>query len=72
MTSIERAIRHGVQAGRLREYVRKNGETGLAGLVRLAERHDGLATAALGELVGAAQPEGAAPVTAQTGGSSRR
>ena len=72
MTSIERAIRHGVEAGKLRSFVREHGEEGLGGLLRLADRHDRLATEALGELVGAAHREGAAPVTALTGGSSRR
>lgn len=67
MTTIETAIRHAVQAGRLREYVREHGEAGLGGLLRLADRNSRLATAALEE-VGTARLEGAAPFTAQTRG----
>lgn len=44
---IEAAIRHGIEAGRLRKYVRDNGETGLAGLMRLAGRHSTAAQFAL-------------------------
>lgn len=47
MTNIERAIRHAVEAGKLRAYVQQHGEGGLGGLLRLANRHSGLATAAL-------------------------
>lgn len=59
MKEIERAIMHAAEAGKLRSYVRKNGNagspnggaqngwTGLAGLVRLADRHSALANAAL-------------------------
>lgn len=35
---IETAIMHGAEAGKLRAYVRENGG-GLAGLMRLADRH---------------------------------
>lgn len=71
MTTIETAIRHAVQAGRLRDYVRNNGEAGLGGLLRLSERHSRLATAALEE-VGTARLDGAAPFTAHAGGLVRR
>lgn len=71
MTTIETAIRHAVQAGRLREYVREHGEAGLGGLLRLSERHSRLATAALEE-VGTAETTPAAPFTAQTRGLAGR
>jgi hypothetical protein len=47
MEDIERAIRAGAEAGKLRQYARQHGEAGLAGLIRLADRHSALATAAL-------------------------
>jgi hypothetical protein len=59
MGDIEAAIMHGAEAGKLRAYVRKSGETGLAGLIRLADRHGVAATAALnriGETVETASP----------------
>lgn len=71
MTTIETAIRHAVQAGRLRDYVRNNGEAGLGGLLRLADRNSRLATAALGE-VGTAAMAPAPPFTAQTWGLAAR
>lgn len=49
MEDIGTAIMHGAAAGKLRAYVRKNGE-GLAGLIRLADRHTAAATAALGKV----------------------
>jgi hypothetical protein len=52
MEAIERAIMHAAESGKLRVFVRKNGETGLAGLVRLADRHTALATAALNKVAG--------------------
>lgn len=52
MTTIEQAIRAGAEAGKLRKYVRQNGETGLAGLIRLADRHTAAATAALNKVAG--------------------
>jgi hypothetical protein len=61
---IVEAIRHGAEAGKLRQYVRqhggcdpvtgaplRHGETGLGGLIRLADRHGGLASAALNRAV---------------------
>ncbi len=47
LKAIAEAIRHGAEAGKLRAFVRKNGETGLAGLVRLADRHSELARTAM-------------------------
>lgn len=49
MNSIERAIFHAVEAGKLRDYVSEHGEAGLGGLLRLADRHGRLATDALTE-----------------------
>jgi hypothetical protein len=49
MEDIGTAIMHAVEAGKLRTYVRKNGG-GLAGLVRLADRHSAATTAALNEM----------------------
>lgn len=46
MEGIERAIMHAVEAGKLRTYVRENGD-GLAGLERLAARHSADSSAAL-------------------------
>lgn len=47
-SEILRAIRAGAEAGKLRAYVRKNGgDRGLAGLLRLADRHSEVARAAL-------------------------
>jgi hypothetical protein len=46
---------HGAQAGKLRAYVRANGETGLAGLIRLADRHS---AEVLGELNRVAEASG--------------
>lgn len=48
MEDIRTAIAHAVEAGKLRTYVRKNGG-GLAGLVRLADRHSGEASRVLRE-----------------------
>lgn len=48
MEGIELAVRHAVEAGKLREYCRLNG-SGLRGLERLADRHTQAATAALAE-----------------------
>lgn len=70
MEAITTAIMAGAEAGKLRKYVRQNGERGLAGLVRLAERHSALATAAL-ERIGATD-FAAAPAHPQTGGSPVR
>lgn len=50
-TKIEQAIAAACEAGKLREYVRKDGGAGLAGLTRLADRHTAVATAALGQMV---------------------
>jgi hypothetical protein len=52
MTEIEQAIRAGAEAGKLREYVRQHGGTGLAGLIRLADRHSAASTAALHKVAG--------------------
>lgn len=51
-SAIERAIIQGARAGKLREYIRKHGEAGLGGLVRLADRHSRLSTTSLEEWVG--------------------
>lgn len=55
MEGIEIAIMHGVEAGKLRTYVQENGG-GLAGLMRLADRHSGDATAALVRAMARAAP----------------
>lgn len=47
MEEIKTALRHAVEAGKLRAYVRAHGGAGLAGLTRLADRHSAAATAAL-------------------------
>lgn len=49
MEAIERAIVHGALAGKLRAYVRENGEK-LRGLDRLADAHSERATALLDEV----------------------
>jgi hypothetical protein len=41
------AIRSAAEAGKLRAYVRQHGGTGLAGLIRLADRHSAASKAAL-------------------------
>lgn len=46
MEDIRRAVMHATAAGKLRVYVRESGG-GLAGLIRLADRHTAAATAAL-------------------------
>lgn len=46
MEGIRQAVMHAVEAGKLRTYVRENGD-GLAGLERLADRHSSAARAAL-------------------------
>lgn len=71
MTTIEQAIRHAVEAGKLRAFVREHGQSRLGGLLKLSERHSRLATAALEE-VGTARLDGAAPFTAQTWGLAAR
>lgn len=50
---IEQAIMHGAEAGKLRAYVRENGG-GLAGLLRLADRHSTASARALIKLSRAA------------------
>jgi hypothetical protein len=52
MENIERAIIAAAEAGKLRKYVRQHGGTGLAGLIRLADRHTAAATAALKRVAG--------------------
>lgn len=47
MNQIERAIRAGAEAGKLREYIRKNGTGGLTGLIRLAEHRSAASADAL-------------------------
>jgi hypothetical protein len=47
------AIRHAVEAGKLRTYVREHGIDGLAGFVRLADRHSRASAAALEATAGA-------------------
>lgn len=59
-TQIEAAIMAAAEAGKLRKYVRQHGETGLAGLVRLADRHSALATAALRKVAGGGATAGLA------------
>lgn len=64
MEEIERAIYHAVQAGKLRDYVRRHGESGLGGLPRLSERHTRLSAVELAKVVGTAPygDSGAVPV----------
>lgn len=51
MEDIGTAILAAVEAGKLRNYVRQSGgDKGLAGLLRLADRHSAAATAALMKL----------------------
>jgi hypothetical protein len=61
MEDIRQAIEHAVQAGKLRTYVRENGN-GLAGLERLAGRHSAAASRALEQVCGGTlQLENSAP-----------
>lgn len=65
------AIEQGIRAGKLRTFVRKNGD-GLSGLVELANRHSALGKAALDEFVGeSAELERAPSPTGRTGGDGR-
>lgn len=75
MEAITEAIRQAALAGRLREYCRKNGETGLGGLLRLAERHSAAVTAALAPVGQRAYGGGrleAAPVAVRGLGAGER
>lgn len=49
MEAIEQAIMAAAEAGKLRQYVRENGDAGLAGLKRLADRHSAAGKAALNQ-----------------------
>jgi len=49
MEAIERAVTHGMLAGKLRHFVRENGD-GLGGLLKLADAHSERARALLDEV----------------------
>lgn len=68
MEDIENAIRHAVLAGKLRSYVRRKGETGLAGLLRLADRHSAISRDRLASATGDGERT-PAPDTARGRGS---
>lgn len=51
MEGIEQAIMHAARAGKLRGYVRKNGD-GLTGLIRLADKESERATAHIAMMLG--------------------
>lgn len=60
MEEIRTAIEHGAAAGKLRAYVRENG-SGLAGLIRLAERHSAAGAAAIAKMAAETGGEDSGP-----------